>query len=502
MMKWIGRVLPKHSANPELTYFVMVGLFSLMVALNKPASATQPPSGLEIDDRSPLPPGEPKRGMLAEKLRIPNTDAAIYKGRKDEKGNPIPNTGIVDFCPVASERENSDEYQAWTSVVQWAKQWSQTELEANAATQLTRDDLLASSRFTYRLDLLRFEGLLTQVRRLNASRSLAELGTHQIYEALVIPVDESPTDVISLVFTELPTTLTALQNHPVEAWLEVNKPAIACGYFFKVKQDPQDGPIPLIIGKSVTIFEKMEDLPSIVPNPAQLDKRLRIYQFIKDDAFIAKGAEGWAEASAWNRLLLHARRYRLDDLEKYARTDLNFADLFLDGRQDYKLDLVLFEGRLIMLRRREPTRKLRDAGLDAYFEGWLVPKDEPRGNPVCIVFTEPPEGIEPSGRVNKWVSFAGYSFKLLRYESSEPDPNNPNQNVIKRAPLLLGRAIRVLPDPDAATPISWDGFLKTAAVSVLVLIGTALGLTWLFRKGDHKTQLEIESHRSRNPFGS
>lgn len=500
MAKRIWLVLPQHQTIFELKLALCLGFFVISASMNLAAALAQPPTGLQIDDRSPLPPGEPNRSLLAEKLRIPNADAAIFRGRKDEKGNPIPNTGIVDFRPVASEKENSDEYQAWTAVIQWAKQFAHSELEARAAKHLTRDDLLASPRFNYRLELVRFDGKLTKIRRLPASRALVELGTAEIFEALLIPVDEPPTDVVSIVFTEVPVALSAIQMHPAEAWMEINAPAVVSGYFFKVKQDPQDEPIPILIGKSVTVLNQMQDLPSISTNPAKLDKRLRIYQFIKDDAYIGKGADAWAEASAWNRLLLHARRYLPEELEQNARTDLTFADLFLEGRQDYKLDLVRVEGRLIMLRRREPTRKLRDAGLDAYFEGWLVPRDEPRGNPVCIVFTDPPEGVEPTGRVNKWVLFAGYSFKLLRYESSEQDPNNPKQNVIKRAPLLLGRAIRVLPDPDAATPVSWDGFVKTALVSLLMLIGTALGLTWLFRRGDKQTLSEIDSHRARNPF--
>ena len=65
----------------------------------------------------------------------------------------------------------------------------------------------------------------------------------------------------------------------------------------------------------------------------------------------------------------------------------------------------------------------------------VIPKNEPNGNPVCIVFTDPLEGVEPGGQVNKWVSFAGYAFKLLRYESVEKDKDDSSKNKWRRAPL-------------------------------------------------------------------
>lgn len=493
-----GRLVSSNRRATRARKFVLV--LGLLAAAGYFAVA-QPPGSLEIDDRPPLPPGEPKRAALAEKLRVPNPNAAIFKGRKDDQGNLIPNTGIVDFKPVASERENSDEYQAWTAVVQWARQFKTAELEERAARDLTRDDLLASPRFLYRLDLLRFEGKLTRVRRVPATKALQALGVLEVYEALLVPLDEPPTDVVSVVFTELPESLADLRQKPAEEWMTVESPAVIAGYFFKVKQDAKDEPIPILIGKSVTVLKGPAVPPTPGKNPAALDKNLRVFQFIKDDAFMGKGDDGWAEGSAWNRVLLHARQFMVDDLESNARTDLSFADLFLDGRRDYKLDLVRLEGRLIMLRRLEPTTKLRNAGLEAFYEGWLVPKDEPRGNPVCIVFTDTPEGVEPTGRVNKWVSFTGYSFKLLRYESNEQDKNNPKRNVIKRAPLLLGRAITILPDPEATTPVSWSEFFRTATIVVFVLLGTALGLTWWFRRGDRRAKQEINAHRAKNPFG-
>ena len=147
-----------------------------------------------------------------------------------------------------------------------------------------------------------------------------------------------------------------------------------------------------------------------------------------------------------------------------------------DGPRDYKLDLVRFEGRLISLKKMIPSPDLRAVGVETAYEGWLIPKNEPNGNPVCIVFTDPLEGVDPGGQVNKWVSFAGYAFKLLRYESVEKDKDDSSKNKWRRAPLLLGRAAIARPDPDGVSAVSWRDFAAVATGVVLVLLGSALGL--------------------------
>ncbi len=152
-----------------------------------------------------------------------------------------------------------------------------------------------------------------------------------------------------------------------------------------------------------------------------------------------------------------------------------------------------------MLRSFTATRKLQDAGVDTLYEGWLIPQNEPRGNPVCIVFTDLPEGIEAGGRVNYWVSFAGYYFKLMRYESAERDADDPSRFVVKRAPLLLGRGVLLRPDPEAPSPVSWTAFSTAATASVIGMVLIALGLTWWYRRDDRRIRDEI-AQQQRNPF--
>jgi hypothetical protein len=486
-----------------------LGLLASVLFVLGPSVGAVPPAdkGPEIDDRPPLPARTDP--ALAERLQIPNPDRAMFAGRLDANRNPILGTGIVDFEEIASEKKNSDEYMAWNEVIQHSKQFSTTQLEEYEGTRrdLTKDDLIGIGPppRVYRLSIIRFEGKLVKVRRLPATKSLREAGTMEVYEAQIVPFDEPPTDTVSLVFTELPEWISALRQKPMEEWMEVNKEALGAGYFFKVMQDK----IPVLIGKSVTLLpvplvpkdqaSKLNSDNSPI-NPINIDKNLKVYRSIKDDARVGTGSEHWEEAVAWNRVLLHARRFTPEELESNARTDLKFADLFEAIRKDYKLQLVKFEGRLLMVRKMELSQKLKSAGVEAAYEGWLAPKDEPRGNPVCIVFTDPlPEGLEP-GRVNKWVSFAGYSFKLMHYESGEQKADDPNRHVIKRAPLLLGRAIVSQLDPDRPSSISWSTFVQISLVVIFGLIGIACGLTWWFRRGDRRAKSEIGAQRSKNPF--
>jgi hypothetical protein len=486
----------------------------------------------DTDPKSPRPPLQAKRSVAIDKNK------AIFSGRFDAKGNRFPNTGILDFKGIAAESAtkenpsryvNSDEYQAWTAVVQHAKQFANAEIDDAAARDLTRDDLTTVieglPQFTdHRLDPIRFEGKITRVRRVEGSKGLKLEGTPELYEALLVPIDEPmPADwvktlgsSVSVVFTEVPDALAAVKQKPFGEWLEVDSWAVAAGFFFKVAQDgPGEPAIPVLIGKSVTVLKGEPYAPG--DNPAALDKNLRVFRLIKNDAVLAGGQNNWEEVSAWNRVLLHARRFPVEDLESHAG-EVTFKKLFEDGRRevetldakkksfdykgqrDYKLDLVKFEGRLVKLEKLKPSAKLLAAGLEAAYEGWIVPKDEPSGNPICVAFTDLPEGVEASGSVNKWVTFAGYSFKLLQYRSAERDKDDPTKNVIKRAPFLLGRGIILRPDPDGR-PVSWTDFANVALAVVVGLLGFVVVVGWWFRRGDRRAKREIEIHRSKNPFG-
>jgi len=258
--------------------------------------------------------------------------------------------------------------------------------------------------------------------------------------------------------------------------------------------------VPVLIGKSVTPLSG----PPVAAgsDPTALDPKMWVFKQIKDEAELFRGDPPYPEIAAYTRVLIHARRFAPEKLEEAALTEVKFADLFMESRANFKLKLVRFEGRLISLRKTEANAELRAAGIEHVYEGWLVPIREPRGNPVRVDFTTPVEGVEATGLVNKWVSFAGYSFKKVKYESGEPDPDRPGKNLYKFAPLLVGRAAVARPDPDAPNPLTWSSFVLWALVGGLALIASAGLLTWYYRGGDRKAKKAMDNVRGGNPFAS
>jgi hypothetical protein len=468
-------------------------LLALLVAVCALGIGAQPPDP-DIDDRPPLPPEEPKRPAVKAEFRYPNPTRRIFDK-------------IQDDAPVRSEKQNADEYQAWTDVILTVKEKTAADLEDAAVRDLTPDDLLkANNRKHFRLELIRFDGKLTKVRKLDATKALKDIGIQFVFECWLVPDDEPPTNPVCAVVTDLPAGL--------EPAAEMDRRVSFAGYFFKTmaypgpdynpETDKKEGEkgwriVPLLVGRSVTPQAERPANPE-----AKLDKNLRAFRMIKDDAPMTLANATKEEYSAWNRVLLHARRFSPSDLEAVARKDVEFHQLFKDEtRRDYKLDLVYFEGVLVMLRKMELSQRLKDAGVETLYEGWLIPKDEPSGNPICVVFTDLPPDIpipEKASSVNRWVSFAGYSFKRIRYESQERDRQKDSAKW-KAAPLLLGHGVQTKPDPRKESPLTWSGTFVPMALGVVIgLVVIAGALTWFFSRGDRKARREIDANR-KNPFG-
>ena len=223
---------------------------------------------------------------------------------------------------------------------------------------------------------------------------------------------------------------------------------------------------------------------------------------VRDDAPVSRDPNQWEEGAAWARAVLHARKFSAAELEAAAQPDVTFADLFQDSsRADYQYRLVTVRGRAVRIRRFEAPKRLQDAGIQYCYEAWVVPDNEPRGNPVCVVLTELPEGVEPATRMSLPVTVAGYSFKRIRYESGEASAKEPSKNLWKAAPLLIGRGLTVVGDPTADGPNVWvRGFIPVIVGGVVLMAGGAYLLSRWFRAGDQRARAEFEAARVKNPF--
>ena len=133
------------------------------------------------DDRSPLPLGERARPVAAQKYQIPNKDRAIFQGHRDPKTGTRPETGIVDFEPIAHENDQQLEYEAWHEVTLHAAQFSAGELEENAGRDPDprRPRSAADRTLLYRLELLRFDGKLTRSGGLPRTQVAPEVGSRR-----------------------------------------------------------------------------------------------------------------------------------------------------------------------------------------------------------------------------------------------------------------------------------------------------------------------------------
>ncbi|VTS03937.1 unnamed protein product [Gemmata massiliana] len=486
--RFIGTTHPKYRFAALAVLGAIVCGSALAQPTTAPKDATEDNKG---DTRAPLPADSPRR-KARERLQIPNGHAlAIY-------------AAIEDYKPVASQDKNPREYDAWINFLLHAKSQNTRELDEFAIRDLVPLDLTKPMRGAYRTDLIRFDGKLNAVRRLVAPPQLQQQGVAELFEARFVPIDESPATPVSIVFLDLPEPLAAVRNKKPEEWLDADQWVTASGYFFKAMNVPGDGAnavtsVPVLIGKSLTVLAG-PPVPS--GNPVALDKK-RLYEFIKDDTKMIRTGPTevtWPETAAFNRMVLHASRFPAAELEANANTDLKFADLFKESRIAYRLSCVKFEGRLLSYRRMEGSDWLTAAGVTQVFEGWMIPATEPRGNPICIVFSEPLPDAEPTGTVNVWVSFAGFSFKRMRYESGESDEKNPGKNVEKYAPLLIGRGPIVRADPNAPTAGSWGAFIQGVIIAVALLILSAGVLALWYRGGDRKAKAQITAVRNRNPF--
>lgn len=237
----------------------------------------------------------------------------------------------------------------------------------------------------------------------------------------------------------------------------------------------------------------------------KLDKDRFDLARVEDDAPVRGEEElGGHEFRMYNELLLRLREFPVNEMEACARKGLSFRDLVKDVRRDYQFELVYFKGRLKRLREAKPNRPLAEGGVKTLYECWVFPDDA--ADPMCVVTTELPEGLTPAKEYSpgKPVAFAGYSFKLMQYESSQANPKDPTQFVRRRAPLILAKSLTLLPGPEPYDDTKWrNGFVPGILALLGVIVAVIVGLTWWFSRGARNLQRELGSrYDKQNPFAA
>ncbi|QEL16881.1 hypothetical protein [Limnoglobus roseus] len=248
----------------------------------------------------------------------------------------------------------------------------------------------------------------------------------------------------------------------------------------------------------------------------QIDKRLAMFQKIRDDAIfpwtdsgprhLEDGPADQMEERAYDEVLRHARQFTTAELEEHARHDVTPRDLYTNGRLSYKLDLIYFEGTVRRVRKVPSTELLQASGITDVYEAWMFPDRTEEA--VCIFVTELPPGMtvptDLKYSVNYRASIAGYYFKLLRYESGEIDRTaaEVGQHKTRRAPVLMGRSLTLRDEGPTAGAIWRESVMPLVVGGVAMVAFTIFGLSWYFRRGDAVVRREIEKKLSDNPFSN
>jgi hypothetical protein len=162
-----------------------------------------------------------------------------------------------------------------------------------------------------------------------------------------------------------------------------------------------------------------------------------------------------------------------------ARRDLTYGHLMNQPRK-CRGEVVHLEGRLERVRRYDPPLQLAQAGLNDFYEGWIVSDLYGRARPIMVAFTKLPSGLHVGETLDVPVTFDGYFFKKLK----AVDKNNQRSY---EAPLVVGHAPAVVVSARTQAEAANDWaehvvpvFLGVIGATVLAIIG----LTFWLRRSD------------------
>ena len=153
-------------------------------------------------------------------------------------------------------------------------------------------------------------------------------------------------------------------------------------------------------------------------------------------------------------------------------------------------------GRLARVRRFDPSRFSKPEGINAEYEGWIYDPKSYASNPMCVYFSELPTGVEVNDTLSVPVKFDGYFFKALPLQDDQPQRRG-----LRNAPLLIGRTVEVtavdMTPVEHGITINKD--MITAFLGMLVVTMTlALGIAFFYRRGDRATRSRIAGVRALN----
>jgi hypothetical protein len=222
--------------------------------------------------------------------------------------------------------------------------------------------------------------------------------------------------------------------------------------------------------------ERHAEVPRLAAPRMDLEGR------VEDHVPMRSWQENEEEAKAYCQTLIQAHTLG-ESLSQSARHDVTFAHLFEEPHK-YRGEVVHFRGRLTRLRRFDAPRFVQKPYEMPYlYEGWMFDSALYGANPLCIVFTQLPAGLQIQETMNTPVTFDGYFFKRFRYTAGD---------AIREAPLLIGHAPRLestsVTRPPPAEGAFPPGLVQAFLALVAGTIALILGLAWWFNRGDRRVR--------------
>ncbi len=199
-----------------------------------------------------------------------------------------------------------------------------------------------------------------------------------------------------------------------------------------------------------------EDKETVVPGPnrkneEELAAAQRNFEYVIDRAPLKS-----REMDAYWRLMAWSRTESLADLEKQARRDVPFTQLW-EQPERYRGQPIRLRFHVRRALKHDPVEN--SLGIANVYEAWGA-TDESSSFPYVVVFPELPEGLSLGEEIRHEIVFVGYFLKIMSYTDK--------LGKTRGAPLLIGRARLV------AAPLSTSTKSDSSTILIAVLVFGAL----------------------------
>lgn len=193
-----------------------------------------------------------------------------------------------------------------------------------------------------------------------------------------------------------------------------------------------------------------------------------------------------AFCSAFSEALVNAFEVPVDAFKRSADENrtVTYSHL-MSNPSKYRGDIIPIHGRMVRLRKYEPTHAAKEKGVKSTYVGWVFGPTK-HSNPFCVQFPILPKGLEPSEKMDQEVTFYGYFLANYKYEGAKKDDETPR---ILITPLLVGPTVLLDTKTQAAveaeTPMAV--VVLGLAVSFLLFLSVVFFLMYFwFQRGDRK----------------